>query len=354
MSEIQVSKIPEEREKTEKKLSKKYTFFTVSSFIAAILVILFMIGFVVVVFLFEFGKTSMTLSLILMGVLAAMSVIGAFGADFFLRASKRAENDRLDYLERCDSPFSFFVGEGTLATFEESGLYLHTAEKGKREIVPYSRMRFFSVCTRTAPREKGEWSVVMEIPACYVMKAEKLSKDAQPILAQTDAKPRLYEALKTRGLTLLGELPQEEEKKKFTVEKKFYLPDRKQRKRALLFLILGAALICASIPVGIVWNATVGAILAVFGLFLAGRFTYTYLRAKSLFAVYHEGIFWRASGKPDSLFLKWEEIERISSEEVDTVSVSCAYGAYRFPKVDGALEYLAETHPEKTEKKEDV
>ena len=323
------------------------------TFIFAALAVLSMIGIVIAVLVIELRGGDNTLLYILCGSFGGGAVVFALAGFGFGKLSQHCYSAERDFRERCVSEESFFVGDGTLATFSDA-LLLHdenTPVKDAEIVVPYSEVRFFSVCTRRAPREKGEWSVVIEIPAHYLKKDKKVEKNAPPALVQTDAKPRLYDLLNRRGFPLLGEEPPKGKipNKKFKSEKKFIFPVVKKRRRAILFLVLGAVAFGGGIALAFTVSATVGAVGAVFGAFIAGRAVMSFVRAKGLFAFYDEGIWWRDSERTDSIFLKWHEIEKIYPETQDGVPLivaACAYGNYRFPSPDGAFEYVKETHGE--------
>lgn len=306
-----------------------------------------LLGAVVVVLVFEFKDGfSSALSYILLGSFAAAALVGAPAACLFARLLSVADEKRLDFEERCDSPYSFYVGEGTLATFGEDGLVVHGGPQSKRICVPYAEARFFSVCTRRAPREKGDWCVAIELPARYLTKDKR---SAEKILVQADAKERLFSALAACSLPLLGEKKGEGKGKKFTLKAKFLLPVPQKRRRALLFGILGAAAAAGGIAAAF-WNAAVGSILTVIGLFAATRSFLAFARAKGELSFYEEGLFWKDPNGSDRIFLKWDEIERVSrgtEKEGRGWEIRCAYGAYNIPDVAGAYEYLQEKFPQK-------
>ena len=311
-----------------------------------VLALLCMAGLVVSLIMFGLGNEQM----FLLGILSGAFTGGAalFGAAGFF-AVKRGElwlaRER-DALERSDGEESFFIGEDTLATFGESGLNIHNKER--RVEVPYGEVRFVSVCTRRKPREKGEWSVLMEIPAIYLLK--KAKKNEPPVLIQADAKERLCQTLQRHGLLLLGERRKEEEKtKKFTRMRKFDLPDREKRKRALWMLLLGALLTGGG--VGLLFYMTaIGAPVIVVGGYIVLRAIASYQRGKRVFAVYREGLYLAELSSRDSFFLKWEEIGSLSAAEAEKqeiIRAECLYGAYDFPRPDGAYEYIKENFPDK-------
>lgn len=322
------------------------------AFITAILAILCMIGLIVCIVLTELGERSAaekTLLYILVGSFAGGAVLFAVAAFLLSKLSQTIYLNELDFRERCDGENSFFVGEGTLATFDDGVLRIHAEAGGKADVlVPYSETRYFSVCSRRAPCEKGEWSVVIEVPSKYLSKNGEESET--PALIQTDAKDRLYRCLEEKGLTLLGEQRSEGSGKRFTPLKKFNFPDPAARKRALMTLGLGCVLIVAGVLVAVFWQLTAGAILSAFGVFLTVRATFAFLSAKRVLAFYQEGVFWREKNRNDRIFLKWEEIQSITPEEkngIPLLKAQCAYGAYHFLSADGALECVKEIQPDK-------
>ncbi len=369
---MKIIPLPPSEEKREKKraaLHRGTVAYSVGVVICAVAAILLALGLFIAVIVFEF-KSGLQDSLlyILVGAFAGGAIFSALAA-FGLNVAGRSHRDaELDFCERCDGAESFYVGEGTLVTFEEAGVRIHGDRAGGREIsVPYSEMRFFSVCTRRLPREKGLWSVVLEIPAQYLSKSGKAEKDASPALVQTDAKPRLYETLARRGLALLGERapetrpapkpqtepqtsPENGEKRRFTRLAAFDLPDPAKRKTALFSAAVGGVMLVGGVLVAVFWQILFGSLLAGLGFLLVGRAVVTFLRAKGTLGVYEEGLYWRDTGNVDSVFLKWEEIQKITVEQSRGVAlyrVQCAYGAYHFPAVAGSEEFLREKHPEK-------
>lgn len=326
----------------------------ICALIVAILAVLSLIGALVCLVLTETGERSgnaKTLLYILAGSFTGGAVLFALFALWFSKLSQNAYSAELDYRERCDGENSFFVGDGTLATFEENGIRLHAESGGKEEVtVPYSEMRFFSVCARRAPREKGEWSVVIEIPVKYLVKKRQPAEDEKPALVQTDAKERLYRCLEERGLELLGEKESAGSRKRFVPLKKFIFPEEAARKRALMLIGLGILALGFGIAVALLWQVTVGSIISVVGFFIGGRAVHSYILSKRVLAFYAEGVYWREKASADSVFLKWEEIGTISPDEKNGVSllkIDCAYGAYHFMNKEGVFEYLKENRPEK-------
>lgn len=326
----------------------------------AILAVLCLIGLLVAVIMLNVGERAAPKDLILYiltGSFAGGGVVFAFAAVGISRLAAAALLREYDFRERCDGEDSFFVGDGTLATFKKDYLLIHdeTDEKREKIRVPYAEMRFFSVCTRTKPREKGEWGVVLEIPVHYLAKEGKAEKNAPPALVQTDGKERLYRCLEKFGLVLLGEQAPRGELpsgQKFTPMKKFRLPNARKRRRSAIFLALGVLLVVGGVLTGVFWQVTIGAVLGVFGIVFTVRSAWAFVRAQAALSVYKEGLYWQDSARTECKFLKWEEIVKITPEVKDDMplfKVSCIYGDYHFPAVMGAREFLLENFAEKCE-----
>ncbi len=347
---IPVPDTAEARERVFAAQRRKCALLNVLFYIFLALSIAGFLGAIVTIIVFEFknGMASQLCYILLGSFLGGGAVSGGL-AYLFSRLLKDADEARLDYAERCDSAESFYVGEGTLATFEKDSLLLHGENgSGKAIRIPYAEVRLFSVCTRTAPKEKGEWSVVLELPSRYLAKDGKAGA-GEKILVQTDAKQRLFDTISAHGLTLLGEKQGQASGKKYTLKAKYFVPVADKRRRALIMAILGFAVVAGGIG-AIFWNATIGSFLAVIGMFLGLRGLMDFRGAKSLFSVYEEGIFWRDANGTDRIFLKWEEVVSISRETVGgtpVLKVQCGYGAYHLPDIDGVYEYLKETAPDK-------
>lgn len=352
--EIPLPASAEERAKVLRKCEIKCNTCSVFFFIFLALAVAGFLGAVVSVLVLELNRdVSQTLCGILIGAFFGGSVVAGGLAAILSRVIARADLERLDFAERCASERSFYVGEGTLATFEGESLLLHNDRgNGKSVRVPYENVRLFSVCTRRAPKEKGEWSVVIELPARFLAKDGKAEGD-EKVLIQTDAKARLLRTIEERGLTLLGEDQRAQESQKnqrYRLKTKFYVPDTDKRRRFMIMTVLGAVIAGAGIPVAVLWNITAGSFLSVIGCFFAIRFAAAFRSAKSLFSVYEEGVFWRDKNGADRMFLKWEEIESISREragDAPALKMQCIYGDYHLPDIAGAYEYLEQTHPEK-------
>lgn len=347
------TEIPDERGKAAKKRIR--IFDTVLTYVSAAFALACLIGIVVSVLMLNFGEQyeKKTLILyILTGSFAGGAALFALLTYLFSKLMSSAAERELDYRERLDGEESFFVGEGTLLTFGDKGVTLHGEEAGKHEpvFVPYEDTRYISICTRRRPREKGSWCVAIEMPVKYLSKKRE-GKPDEKVLVQADAKERLYKALTKHNLTLYGEERDENsEDKKFILKRKFILPNRKKRRNAVIAIVIGALLAGASVPVGIFVSASVGALMGAAGCVFLFRGIMGYLRAKAVFGVYEEGAFWRESSGTESLFLKWEDIERIEIAEKDGYPVlmfRCDYGRYAIPAVEGAYECIKELKEEK-------
>ncbi len=349
MKEIPVPASAEQQQRVAASCKRLCTFLSVLFYIFTAVAVLSLVGVIVTVIVFEFKNgMSGVLCYALTGGFAGGSALGGCLAFLFAHLLHSADDRRLDYLERCDSPYSFFVGEGTLATFTETELILHGEGENALSVhIPYGEARFFSVCSRRAPREKGEWCVVIELPARYLAKKNHPVPAEEKILVQADRKERLLQTLSLRNLTLLGEQKEASHKKKFTLKAKYLLPMSEKRRRALVLGGIGFVAAAAGIPLAIIWEPTVGSILAVIGIFVLGRATASFLRAKSVLQFYEEGLFWRDQNGMDRIFLKWEEIERIFRGKEGSLEVRCMYGSYHLPDIAGAFEYLKEIRPEK-------
>ena len=195
------------------------------------------------------------------------------------------------------------------------------------------------------------------MPSRYVVKEGK-GKDAPPrALIQADGKERLYRALEAHGLVLSGERPprgEKRENRKFAVRAKFLLPDAEKRKRAVIYMSVAGIVTVAGIVVAVIWQdaITIGAILSVFGLFFLGKSAASFVQAKGMVAFCEEGLYWKEGGRAidERIFLKWEEIERVSFQEAQGkryLKIACAYGNYHLPDVAGVYEYISDFKPEK-------
>ena len=337
--EISLPETKEKRLARAKRLQRSNAAIGGLSFAVAILAVLSLAGALVCMIVEEWkGGVPLGLLLGFCGGALGGALAGALLGYLAMARRKTVE----DYLERMDSEESFFVGDGTFATFREDGLDIHSEKRSVR--IPYGELRAFSVCTRKSPRESGEWSIVLEIPSSYLSQEE-----SGVSLVQADDKPRLRAVLARRGIAVLGE-PSDGKKGKFKCEKAFYLPNKQKRAGAVFWTVLGALVAVGGVFVGIFWNAAAGGIMGALGVFLLARGIYAFIGARALFAIYEEGIYWRGS-QTERVFLKWEEIVRVAAEEKNgfpLLFVQCECGGYRFPRPQGALEAIAEKHPEKS------
>ena len=336
---------------------------------AAILALLLVIGAVVCLVMLGLGDQNFyLLGFLALGGMLGAAALGGVGFALF-RAFVRAEDEERDLLERADSEESFTVGEGTLATFTEDALVLHGQDREKRERrirVPYKEMRFFSVLVRHAPREKGEWRVLFEIPSHYLSK--KPHKGEPPALIETQGKERLKACIAAHDLVLLGETPAPSDKGKRAAkpekpqrEQRFVLPDAEKRRRQFPFLLLGAGLLVGGIVVAILANRTIGIVLSCFGVYLLIHGAVGYVRARTELVLFREGIWDKKATRAESSYLTWEEIESVSffggregtdktPEEKPALILTCAYGDHGFTPVKEAYDYLLAHHPEKCRK----
>ena len=346
-------------EKQKGKFRRVRIFYAVLTYAAAILAVLCLIGIVVSVLMLNIGERDERAELILYilsGSFAGGAALMALCTYLFAKLMSAASFKELDCRERLDSEESFFVGEGTLLTFGEKGLTLHGEVEGKNKpvFVPYAETRYISICTRRRPKEKGSWCVAIEIPVKYLSKSGEEKAD-EKVLVQADAKDRLYKALEQHGLTLLGEeRTNDNANKKFTPVKRFSLPNKKKRRNAIIMLVLGALFVGAAIPLGIFGYAPVGALAGAAGLVVVARGIMALCKAKAVFGVYEEGIFWRESSGTESLFLKWEDIENVTIGEQNgfpVLTFYCDYGRYAIPAVEGAYESIKSLKEEKCQEK---
>lgn len=336
-------------------LKRTRIFTAVLTYVAAALALACMIGIIASVLTLNFGKRSDRIVVILYaltGAFAGGAALFALSTYLCSKLMNLAAERELDYRERLDSEESFFVGDGTLLTFGEGGVTLHGEEKNAREsiFVPYAETRYLSICTRRRPHEKGVWCVAIELPVKYLSK-KKEEGQKEKVLVQADAKKRLYEVLNRRGLQLLGEDPNGNERnKKFKAKRKFFLPNRKKRRGALVPILFGAVLFGGAVPLGVFYAAVLGALSGAAGCVFLFRGIWSFLRAKAEFGIYEEGIFWRESSGRESMFLKWKDVERVSLKEKDgypVLAFLCAYGSYSIPAIEGAYESITELKREK-------
>lgn len=353
---VPVPREEEKRTKTLKKLKRNSAAAGILTVIFGFAAVLLLIGAVITIVVCEIkdDEALKKLLYILTGAFGGAALVCAPISLLLSKLSDRLYKTELDFRERTDGEESFFAGEGTLCSFEERAFILHSEDgKGQRVSVPYSDMRFFSVCTRRKPAEKGEWSVVFEVPLKYIGKKGKYKQGDPPALIQTEAKERLYRTLENRGLELLGERPKEGKTAKYNALRKFSFPDKRARKRALLLLALGGALLVGGIVAAILWNITAGSMFSVLGAFVLGRATLSFITAKSLLCFYKEGIYWKEKNRAECMFLKWEELTDVSFPEKEgfpLLKAETVYGSFHFPSTPEAEAYYKENFADKAEK----
>ena len=315
-----------------------------------ILAIACMIGFLVCIFMIGWSKGDPVLVGILAGAFfIGACVLGLLGMLIFRRTDRLALEE-LDALEREDDLNSFFVGEGTLATFGDEKLRIHGREDGKKDVVvPYYDLKFYSVCARRNPKERGSWSVVIEIPARYFN--NNASRTMTPILIQTDGKERLYSRMKELNLELIGEpYNAEQSDKKFVQTTKFKLAHTVKYRKALILIGVAALFLVGGVFATVYWNSTPGSIIIVLGAYFAIRSFVMLARSKAVLGIYEEGIFYREPDGVNNVFLKWEEFSSLCIFEQEgrrSLRLQCPYGAYDLPYFEGAYEYLKEHYPDK-------
>lgn len=312
-----------------------------------------MVGFVVCIFLIGWEKGDIvTVSIVSGGCFLGAAGLGLVGMRLF-RFTDRLAAEELDALECEDDENSFFVGDGTLATFGEDKLRIHGRVEGKKDVVvPYYDLKFFSVCARREPKERGAWSVVIEIPARYFN--HSASRTMPAVLIQTDGKERLYARMKELGLELVGEpYTEQQSTEKFVPLDKFKLADRVKRNKALILFAIGILCAVGGILAGFFWELTPGCVLLVLGLYLIIRASLAFVRAWATFGIYNEGIHYNDPSGLNNVFLKWEEFSAVDIFEQDNqryLRAHCPYGVYDLPYFEGAYEKIVERHPEKAAK----
>lgn len=334
----------QELEKTIKKYHTRARLSGIFSFAAALLAVLLALGALICAIVAFFSEREVLCYLIAC-IFLAVTALTAPAAYLLSVLSRRAEALEEDCLERTDGEESFFVGEGTLASFSDGALILHEREGERRISIPYKEIRFLSVCERKAPREKGEWSVAIEVPARYLEK--KKTDGAPPLLIRARGKERLYRAIAAHGFSLLGEAPSKGNEK-FSLTRRFSIPNRKKRTTGIVVTALGGAAAAAGVPIAVLLDLSFGVVLSCLGVFVLCRGIFLLFRASARFEVYREGIYWRESSRAESFFFKWEEIVRIAPEEREgspLLLIECFHGEYRIPRAKGAEEFLKETVP---------
>lgn len=343
MKEIPIPELQSERLRGLFSLKRKYTALYVLFYVAIALAFACLVALLVTSLILELNGGDPVLFFSLIGAFAGGTVLFGGSCLLFARLSDRFADAFTDFSERCEGEECFTVGEGTLVNFGGEGL---SFSNGDTHIdVPYAEVTFFSVCSRHAPRERGEWSVAIQVPARYF--AKKPEKDAPPLLIQADAKERMLRAIEAHGLRLFGEKREEGKGKgKFRKIKSFSLPNPKGRKEACIRMGLGAVLAAGGIPLAVFNNVTAGAFLSAVGVLILMSGIRKFVSAKRSVVLYEEGLHLREENIADRMFLKWEEIVSLSQEE-DVLRVRTAYGACEYPAPAGAFDYLKEHFPGK-------
>lgn len=326
-------------------------------FLTSIMILSFLClsGFIVTIFLLGTGKGGEQLVMILcLSFFAGGCAFGILGLLLFRRGDRLA-TEELDLLEREDGPYSFFVGEGTLATFEDENLRIHSRDGEKKDIVvPYYDLKFYSICSRRLPKEQGVFSVVIGIPSRYFN--NNAARDLPIVLIQTDGKDRLYDRLKELGLTLIGEkYTKEFSSQKFTREQKFEFWHPVRMRKALILMGIGALVLIGGIIAMIFWkgNTAPGSIMIVLGAYCGIRGTIALIRSKAILGLYREGIYYRDPENVNSVFLKWEEFSSVRITEKDGrkfLACTCPYGDYDLPYFEGAYQAIIKKYPAKAGK----
>lgn len=340
----------------EEKWHKKQRVCYLFSWAFVVLCIACVLGLIVCIVVFGLKQDADgTLLLILTIGAAAGTVAFALAGVGLSKLSLHYALRERDVKELAVSEDSFFAGEGTFATFQKEGVLLHSIEQDKTKIfVPYSEMRVFTVCTRARARDKGEWSVVLEIPMRYLTK-DKEAQTQSPALIELTYKPRLLASLQKYGVTVLGEEKGEEGKEAFEKIAKFTRHVPEKRKRALISVGVCVALWGVGLALLFTRSVSVsfGVIPMILGVSVAAREIASFFFEKAVVAVYREGIFWRSrKGEPRGTFLKWTEVKRVyvrEEKEESVLVLDCGYGAYDCPLLNGVSECVAKTIPDLVE-----
>lgn len=361
MKQIALPQEESARKKRARSLRLKRKIANAAVLVFAIIAIACLIGVLICAVLLQTGDRTAErdfLFYLLTGIFAACAVVLAFAAFGVGVLGQHIQNAEMDYLERCCGEDCFYVGEGTVAQFGEKELFIRSeSEKYKktRIYVPYHDIVFHSVCTREKPREKGKWSVVLEIPSHYVMKRG----DSPKAFVETQGKERLYNTLAARGLQLKGESPlREGEKrpdKRYKATTKLVLPDAKKRRHNLIMMGVSALMVVVGIVISVFWGDMTmpGALVSVLGIAMLARGTHGFVQAKGMLALGENGLYWKESGAAvgEKIFLKWEVIDKIKYETIADkryLAVVCPYGTYHLPDIAGAYEWIEKIRPELT------
>ncbi len=326
----------------------------VFSWVCIALLLISFIGLIVCILMAEGSPAGSQRAVVCWGVafgclgVIALSIAGAL---LLFRLGDKFAREEADARERAISDESFFIGEKMLATFEADCLRLHgesEADRLREVRVPYRDVRFFDVTLRRSPRDKGEKSVVLEIPARYTQ--AKAEKNAPPSLVSMERKERLFAAIEAHSLTLVqtddnATLPPPE--RLFAVK----LPNRKGSGK-VISLVLGIALTVAGVLLAIFGGnaSNVGYLLATFGVLVGGKGVIALARGGGAFVVYRDGVLWKEENRYEQNYLRWSEISgfsRVEHEKQPFVKFDCAYGSYYYPDIQNLYERLVEQFPEK-------
>ncbi len=340
------------------RFKKKHKALNILTWTAASLALALVIGAIVCLVMLGLGNERVyLLGFLALGFMVGAAALGGVGFALF-RAAVKAEDTERDFMERADGEESFTVGEGTLATFTEDALLIHGQDREKKERrirVPYKEIRFFSVIVRHAPKDRGEWRILFEIPAQYLSK--KPQKGEPPALIETQGKDRLVQACRAHNVELIGETPSGEKPSTPKRVQRYVMPDTEKRKKAMPLMLLGTVMLVAGIPVAILWERTIGIVLSCFGLYLLLHGTVNFARAHTDLILFKEGIWDKKATKTESSYLRWEEISAVSfsegregtdkkPEEKPALILTCAYGDHGFTPVKEAYDYIAAHRPE--------
>lgn len=314
----------------------------------AALGLLCLAGLVVCLVLLGLSETHLILYAILCGSFAGGALVGGLAGWLLFKRGNTCFRLEKDAIERSRGEESFLVAEKTFLHFGENSFTVDAEGKQNKPEIPYGECEFFSVCYRRAPKEKGEWGVMIRVPAHYVNK--KATVRSKPVLMQLDAKERLYKCLEAHGIPLKGEPPAEgKEGKKFTRIKSFSIPYPQKRKPALLFLCGGGVLFLGGIGFAF-FIPVAGALIALLGAYGILHGAMGLNKARWVFSVYEEGFFVLTPERFKSRFLKWEEIDRLffmGETNEGFLFTEAVYGSYHFPCTAEAYALLKERCPDK-------
>lgn len=312
--------------------------------------VLCVLGLLVCLVLFGFNMGGRdTLFLILSGTFLGGTVVFALFGVWTSRVTVRLLFLERDMDERAISEESFFAGEGVFATFTQNCLTFGKGT-GAEIAVPYSQIRATRVCKRTAPRMKGEWYILLQIPTCYL---SKKGEGDELLPVQFDYKQRLLDCIERYEIPLDGE-EKKDAKGTFKKVKRFQKWDKGSCVKYLIEFGVGAFLFFLGI--GLTYflpNATFGAVILAIGGLFAVKSGFSLFRSKYLLVAYEEGFYKKANGEVNAFF-RWEEIRHVSKKregENDYLVFDCGYGDFICREVDGFFEYVSQKFPHFTEEK---